>query len=77
LVFLPEPPEFRDAGCGRVRKSLRRLHLVKMHLQAGKVQGFPLIDGYPDGGIVKMGIFFCLGCLRQDAAWEKKLPAQG
>jgi hypothetical protein len=41
------------------------------------MQGFSLLQGYSDGGIVAMGLFFRLGCLRQDAAWEKQLPAQG
>jgi hypothetical protein len=47
-----------------------------VHFQAGKVQRLSLLEGYSDGGIVAMGLFFRLGCLRQDAAWEKQLPAQ-
>ena len=75
-MFLPKPSQLRKACGGRIRKGLRRFYLVKVHFQAGKVQGFSLLDGYPDGGIVAMGLFFRLGRLRQDAAWEKQLPAQ-
>ena len=74
-MFPPKSSQLCKAGSGRIRKGLRRFYLVKVHFQAGKVQGLSLLKGYSDGGIIAMGLFFRLGCLRQDAAWEKQLPA--